>query len=111
MVFQYLLVQFGRRLTDFMRRWYIEATIRIWAALFDQLQQIDRIFAIRINAKLWLEPLYGDYTPVGRIIGPIFRTFRILLGLSMYGILTALTFIIWVIWLLVPAYIASRILM
>ena len=110
MVFQYIFTELSKRLTDFFRRWYGLASIRIWANLIERLSSIDRVFAIRINAKLWSQPLYGDYTIVGRIIGPIFRIGRIIIGLSMYVVLTLVTFVAWLVWLMIPLYIISRII-
>lgn len=78
-------------------------TKHFWARVLDHAASFDRSFAIRINARIWLQPLYGDYTIVGRILGPIFRTMRILLGFFMYAVLFLAAFFVWIVWLLVPA--------
>jgi len=84
----------------FFRRWYLERSEWFWSAMFSFLAILDKNFAVAINARLWLQPLYGDYSPVGRILGPILRTIRIIFGSSVYAAVFVFAGLIWIAWLL-----------
>ena len=101
----YLVTQLGRRVSLFFVRWYVSFSKRFWGRVLDIASDLDRTFAIKINARLWLQPLYGDYSPVGRIIGPIFRTLRIFFGFVAYFFIFVFAAFLWVLWLLIPPYI------
>ncbi|KKT86168.1 MAG: hypothetical protein UX26_C0023G0007 [Parcubacteria group bacterium GW2011_GWC1_45_9] len=69
--------------------------------VFYFLGTLDKNFAVLINARLWLQPLYGDYSPVGRILGPILRSLRIFSGVAVYSLILLLAFFLWLGWILV----------
>jgi len=99
MVIAYLFWQFLRRWLVFFRRWYYEASLSWWLRVLEKIRALERIFAVKINARLWFQPLYGDYSAVGRVFGPIFRTGRILAGLGLYFFIFYLASILWISWL------------
>ncbi len=99
MVFSFFISQLWYRLALFFERWYREASIHYWGWVIGEFRKLDRTFALKINFRLLLHPLYGDYTPTGRILGPIFRFLRILLGLGVYLVFLSLAFTLWLIWL------------
>lgn len=105
-MFSFIFNQIFHEIVCFFRRWYLERSERFWSAVFAFLGVLDKNFAVAINARLWLQPLYGDYSPVGRILGPILRTIRIVFGGSVYSFVLFLAGLIWLVWLLsIPAII------
>jgi hypothetical protein len=63
---------------------------------------MDRTFAVRVTVRHFFEPLWGDYSPVGRIIGPIFRACRVLIGGVAYIVIAAIWVIILLAWYSIP---------
>lgn len=55
-----------------------------------------------MTLKHLFEPLYKDYTIMGRILGPIFRLGRVLVGLVIYIVAGAIFLIFYLFWLLLP---------
>ncbi len=90
-------------IVNFFVRWYGIQSQFFWSKVFEFFSQLDRTFGIVVNGRLLFHPLYGDYSPVGRIIGPIFRLGRIVLGAMTYAVLFALAFTAWLVWLAIPA--------
>jgi len=102
----FIFNQFFHEITCFFRRWYLERSELFWSAVFGFLGVLDKNFAVAINARLWLQPLYGDYSPVGRILGPILRSMRIVFGSSVYAAVLVFAGLVWLVWLLLlPAVI------
>lgn len=87
---------------NFFVRWYGVQSQFFWSKVFEFFAQLDRTFGIVVNARLFFHPLYGDYSPVGRVIGPIFRLGRILTGAMTYCVLFALAAGAWLVWLAIP---------
>jgi len=98
----YLVRRFFYRLLDFFHHWYIDGSRNFGHWFISSLESLDRTFAIRITLRYLFHPLYKDYTIIGRILGFIFRSARIFLGLAVYSLLTILFLVIYVGWLLVP---------
>ncbi|RJQ29774.1 hypothetical protein C4571_00670 [Candidatus Parcubacteria bacterium] len=98
----YLVYRFFYRLGDFFHHWYADASRVILHRYVLLLEQLDRTFALRVTLKYFFQPLYKDYTVVGRILGIIFRSGRVLIGLAVYAVLTAILIVIYLVWLLVP---------
>lgn len=75
----------------------------IGRAFMATIASADQSFALRVTIRHFFEPLYKDYTFIGRILGIIFRTFRMCIGLVVYLFLAAIFLLVWVIWLIIPA--------
>ncbi len=103
----YLLYRFLYRVFDFFRHWYVGGSRVIGHGFMSVLESADRSFAVRITFKHFFEPLYKDYSIIGRILGVIFRSGRILIGLCVYAIIAVLFIIIYIAWLLIPVIIIS----
>ncbi len=99
-MFSFIFNQIFHEIICFFRRWYLERSEWFWSAVFAFLGVLDKNFAVAINVRLWLQPLYGDYSPVGRILGPILRTLRIVLGGLIYAIVLVIAGSLWLVWLL-----------
>jgi|SRR3989344_2275166 len=93
------------RLRDFFHHWYEHGTQRIAHAFISLLESLDQTFAVAITARHFFEPLYKDYTVIGRIVGVVFRASRILLGLTLYLAVACVFAAIYFAWLALPPYI------
>ena len=65
----------------------------------------DQSFAVAITLRHFFEPLYKDYTIIGRIMGIFFRSVRVVIGGALYLVLAIAFAIVYVIWLAIPAII------
>jgi hypothetical protein len=98
----YLVARFFYRIVDFFHHWYVDGSRYLGHRFVRILQSIDRRFAIRITILHFFEPLYRDYSIIGRILGVIFRTGRIIIAAVIYFFLTLLFLIIYAVWVLLP---------
>lgn len=98
----YLVYRFFYRIGDFFRHWYLNSSYRFAHFFVALLERFDKTIAIKITLRHFFEPLYGDYTIVGRILGIFFRSGRVLVGILVYALLTAICFAFYLIWLLTP---------
>ena len=109
-VASYLAGRFLHRIFEFLEHWY-PGSFRVAGGKFmELLADWDRFFALRITVRHWHEPLYQDRTFIGYILGPIFRTGRIILALIVYLLAAALAGLLYLPWLLIPPYIIYKIL-
>ena len=78
------------------------------------LEAADQTFAIRITLRHFFEPLYKDYSIIGRILGVIFRTGRVIVGGVVYLLITIMFAVVYLVWLAIPAallwYVATGII-
>jgi len=98
----YLIQRFFYRLVDFFHHWYVDGSRVIGHRFVTALEEADRSLAIKITLRYFFQPLYRDYSIIGRILGVIFRTGRILIGLVVYSVIIALFLVLYLAWLLVP---------
>lgn len=69
------------------------------------LTAADQSFAVTITLRHFFEPLYKDYTFIGRVVGIVFRSMRIALGVVCYLIIALVFAVIYLIWIAIPAII------
>jgi hypothetical protein len=98
----YLLQRLGYRIGAFFYHWYVGGSRVIGNAFISTLQSADEIFAVKITLQHFFEPLYNDYSGVGRVVGVVFRFGRVLIGAVIYGILALFFLAVYVLWLAVP---------
>jgi hypothetical protein len=98
----YLVQRFFYRIADFFHHWYIDGSRYLGHRFFLILQAVDQVFAIKITILHFFEPLYRDYTIIGRILGVIFRTARILIAGVIYLLLGSIFLVIYLLWVLLP---------
>jgi hypothetical protein len=98
----YLIHRFFYRLFDFFHHWYIDGSRHFAHVFISFLERLDEVFAVKITLKYFFHPLYGDYTIVGRVLGIIFRSFRILIGGAVYVLAGLVFLVIYLGWLAVP---------
>ena len=90
------------RLWDFFHHWYIDGSRYLLHSFFSLLESLDQTFAVRVTLEHFFEPLYKDYSIVGRILGPIFRSVRVTIGSVVYLFLAAIFFCTYLVWLAIP---------
>lgn len=99
----YLIQRFFYRIGDFFHHWYVDGSRAIGNQFMLTLTATDQVFAMSITARHFFEPLYKDYSVIGRILGVVLRTGRLLLGGVTYLLVGVAFFVAYVIWLAIPA--------
>ena len=102
----YLARRFIYRFLDFFHHWYIDGSRVIGRHFMVAITAADQSFAVAITLRHFFEPLYKDYTIIGRILGVIFRTGRVLMGGLVYFVASILFAIFYLAWLAIPPAIA-----
>jgi hypothetical protein len=97
----YLLHRFFYRIFDFIRHWYVGGSRVIAHEFISTLETADKSFAVKITISHFFEPLYKDYSVIGRILGFIFRLVRVAIGLVVYIVIAIGFALIYIIWVLV----------
>lgn len=100
----YLITHLGRRISDFFRHWYLDGFLKATHWFLNFLERLDRIFALRITAKNWFQPLFQDYTLIGYLWGFVFRTVRIAVGLLIYAFFAIIFAGLFLLWAALPLY-------
>ena len=87
---------------NFFYGWYIDGTKDFWRWFINFIKYLDRDAGLVGNVQNWLSPLYGDYSYIGIVAGPIFRTFRIFFGLALYTAIFIISLAVFLIWIILP---------
>ena len=98
----YIFERFFYRIGDFFHVWYVHASRNMAHFFISCFEWLDQTFAVKITLRHFFEPLYKDYSILGRLLGVIFRTIRVLIGFFVYLLFAALFLLIYLIWLLIP---------
>ncbi len=98
----YILDRFLYRLVDFFHNWYVHGSKYLIHRFVSALESVDRTIAIKVTFRYFFQPLYKDYTIVGRILGVVFRSGRLLIGGIIYAVLVLLFVGIFIAWLIFP---------
>jgi len=101
----YLIRRFFYRGFDFFHHWYFDGSRAFGLHFMSTLIATDRSLAIKVTAHHFFEPLYKDYTFIGRILGVVFRTIRIAIGLLVYLSIVAAFVAAYLAWLSIPVLI------
>lgn len=108
--FVYLIQRFFYRFFDFFHHWYIDGSRFIAHTFISTLTEMDKSFAVGITLRHFFEPLYKDYSIVGRILGIVFRSVRVVIGGVIYGIAALVCLAIYLAWVAIPAVLVLYIL-
>lgn len=108
--FVYLSRRFFYRIAEFLRHWYLKSPKFYANFVLNKLEDIDYHIAWKITLKKLFEPLYGDYSALGYILGFIFRLGRLIIGSFIYALIFLVAISLYLIWLLTPIYIIYRII-
>ena len=98
----YIVNRFFYRVFDFFHHWYFHASRAIAHAFISFLERLDQTFAIKITLRHFFEPLYKDYSVLGRMLGVVFRSGRVLAGGVVYLFFGIIFLVFYMIWLLIP---------
>jgi len=98
----YLAQRILYRIGDFFHHWYADGSRYLVHQFMSALENLDKTLAIIITARHFFEPLYKDYSIIGRILGVIFRSIRILIGLFVYFIIGMIFVGIYLVWIATP---------
>jgi hypothetical protein len=98
----YLVYRFFYRIGDFFRHWYVNGTLAVAGLFMKTLERADRSFAVKVTLQHFFEPLYKDYSIIGRILGVLFRSLRVAIGAVAYAALTVVFMVIYLAWIAVP---------
>ncbi len=100
--FANLPVNFIRGIFNFFYFWYVSSSKSFWRKEIGFIKGIERDIGVFINLKLLFQPIFGDYSYMGRVIGPIFRLGRVLIGFIIMIISIAVILGIYLIWIILP---------
>ena len=100
--FAYLVQRFFYHLFDFFHHWYVDGSRRFAHSFISALESADRTFAVKITLRHFFEPLYRDYSVIGRILGIVFRTGRVIIGSIIYCAVAIVFVVAYVVWLVIP---------
>ncbi|MDO8664914.1 MAG: hypothetical protein Q7K44_05250 [Candidatus Liptonbacteria bacterium] len=92
------------RFLNFFHHWYADGSRNFAHSYISFLEKLDQTFAVRVTFRYLFQPLYKDFSIIGRILGIIFRSGRILIALVFYSIFTLLFLIVYLVWLLLPPF-------
>ena len=105
MILEYFVnlpIKFLKGIHQFFYFWYITSSKNFWHKEIGFLRQIERDIGVMINLKLITQPIFGDYTYAGRVIGPIFRLGRVLVGTIIMIASIFVVILIYMIWIVLP---------
>jgi hypothetical protein len=100
--FANLPVNFIRGIFNFFYFWYFSSSKSFWQREIGFIRGIERDIGVLINLKLLFQPIFGDYSYMGRVIGPIFRFGRVLVGFIIMMISIIVILGIYSIWIILP---------
>ena len=100
----YIAARFVRRFIGFFEHWYVGGARFFWKRGLDILGALDATFAVPVTLKHLFEPLYQDRTVIGYILGFIFRTLRVLIGLGLYVVIVVSVLTLYLLWATIPIY-------
>ena len=106
----YLVNRFFYRVFDFFHHWYVYGSRMFGRKFIGALTELDKTFAVKVTLEHFFEPLYKDYSVIGRIMGIVGRTIRAGVGMLFYLVILAIAVALYIIWLGIPAYVAWRII-
>jgi len=109
----YVVQRFFYRMFDFFHHWYVDGSRVIGHEFINTLESADETLALRITLRHFFEPLYKDYSVIGRILGVVFRTGRVIIGVFVYLFISVLFAAAYLVWIAIPAlilfYVARKI--
>lgn len=87
---------------NFFYGWYVDDTRNFWNWFVNYLKMLDRTIGLIGNIQNWTSPLFGDYSLIGVVVGPILRTLRIFFGMAFYTAIAVFFAIVYLFWIILP---------
>jgi hypothetical protein len=97
-----LPVKFVKGMVNFFYFWYVQSSRNFWNREIAFIKQIERDMGVMVNLRLITQPIFGDYTYMGRVIGPIFRLGRVLIGFLIVLVSIVIITFVYLIWIILP---------
>jgi len=97
----YIVERFFYRATEFLHHWYVHGIRNLTHVFVTFFEKIDRSLALKITARHFFQPLYKDFSFLGRVLGIVFRIFRIVIGLAVYLFFGAIFILVYTVWILI----------
>lgn len=91
-----------RSLHNFLYFWYVKSSRDFWSSEIKFMRSVEREIGVMVNLKLITQPIFGDYSYVGRFLGPFFRFCRVAIGLILLLVSFVSIIVIYVIWVFLP---------
>jgi hypothetical protein len=98
----YIAHRFIYRVFDFFHHWYVDGSRMFLARFLVVFAGLERSLALGTTLAHFFEPLYKDYSTVGRALGISFRAGRIALGGVFYALFIAAFVVAYAAWLVLP---------
>lgn len=98
----YLVRHTGFHIVEFFRHWYVHSARMYWNKVIDGLGEIDYTLAWRLTLRNLFQPLYGDFSPIGYVLGFVFRIGRLAVGTAVYAVILTLAAVVYALWLMIP---------
>jgi len=95
----YLISRFFWRIGEFIHHWYIHGSRNLSHFFISFLEKLDQTFALKITVQHFFRPLYKDYTVIGRVLGVIFRSGRIVVASIIYLFFSLIFLAIYLAWI------------
>ncbi|MGC9611039.1 MAG: hypothetical protein ABSE68_02355 [Minisyncoccia bacterium] len=102
MTLVYLIRRFFYRILEFLRHWYVKSAKIYSNFVLERLESIDRVLAWRVNFKYLFQPLYGDYSFLGRVLSFFIRIPKLIGTSLIYLVIFAVAVFIYLVWILFP---------
>ncbi len=97
-----LPVNFVKGIVNFLYVWYVKSSRDFWHKEIGFIKGIENDIGVLINLKLLFKPIFGDYSYMGRIIGPIFRLGRVFVGFLIMLISLVVVITVYLLWIILP---------
>ncbi|MEZ4156595.1 MAG: hypothetical protein R3B52_01275 [Candidatus Paceibacterota bacterium] len=104
---RYLASALGQKIQGFFTHWYKDSFFFLSEKLHTLLRQLDKTFAVRTSAQYIFQPMYQDRSIIGYILGFIFRSIRIVVGVLLYTFLSLLWISAYIAFISLPIAIIS----
>ena len=105
----YLLFHAYSHFITFLRHSYVKSARMYMNFILNKLAALDTFFALRITITHLFEPLYGDYSFLGYVLGFFFRVMRCVVGGIVYSVILVCALFGYLLWVLAPLYALARI--
>lgn len=105
----YLPARLIENITAFLRHWYFDSFLNTSHFMLNVFEEMDRIFALKINFRNLLKPLYQDATVIGYLLGFVFRFFRVVVASAVYLVVFLISVVFYLTWLAIPIYVVYMI--
>lgn len=89
---------------NFLIWWFVGAPKRIFVISNRILAIVNNEVSFILNLRMLFVPLFGDYTIIGRLMGFVYRTIKIVLGMLLLIFLFFLGILVLFSWYLLPFY-------